>query len=44
MKLLTFAAFFAMVTIPAILHSKRPDPAHVYDDPDDVLGRELWRD
>ncbi|MGB2958850.1 MAG: hypothetical protein WBG01_18525 [Bacteroidota bacterium] len=44
MKLLTFAAFFAMVTLPAILRSKTPDPAHVYEDPDDVLGRELWRD
>jgi len=44
MKFLTFAAFFALMTLPALLSSKRPDPVHVYEDPDDVFGRELWRD
>ncbi len=44
MKLLTVAAFFALATIPMILSSKKPDPAHVYEDPDDVFGRELWGD
>ena len=44
MKFLMFATFLALATIPALLNSKRPDPAHVYEDPDDIFGRELWGD
>ena len=42
--MLALAAFVALASIPALMGSKRPDPAHVYDDPDDIFGRELWRD